>query len=100
MERPSRFESTRRLLRAVRYTIVAGATAAFGGLALMTRASHAGTTTGRGTSSPALATSQASVSDDGYGDDSSEYDAQSFGYGSSSIAPSGGDGAVVQSGGS
>ncbi|MFZ1880382.1 MAG: hypothetical protein WAU41_09460 [Gaiellaceae bacterium] len=100
MDRPSRFESTRRLLRLVRYSVVAGATAAFGGLALMTRASHAGTTTGRGTSSPVAATSQSSVSDDGYGDDSSGYDAQSFGYGSSSLAPSGGGGAVVQSGGS
>jgi hypothetical protein len=100
MERSSRFESTRRKLRLVRYTVVAGATAAFGGLALMTRASHAGTSTGRGTSSPVIATSQGSVSDDGYGGDSSGYDSQSFGYGNSSLAPSSGDGGLVQSGGS
>jgi hypothetical protein len=100
MERSSRFESTRRKLRLVRYTVIAGATAAFGGLALMTRASHAGTTTGRGTSSLVAAPSQGSVLDDGYGDGSSGYDSQSFGYGSSSLAPSGGSGALVRSGGS
>jgi hypothetical protein len=99
MAHSSRFESTRRRLRVVRYGVVAAATAAFGGLALMTRASHAGTTTGRASSSVA-ATPQDSVSDGGYGDDSSGYDGQSFGYGSSSLAPSGGGGALVQSGGS
>jgi hypothetical protein len=98
MERSSRFESTRRQLRLVRYTVIAGATAAFGALALTTRASHAGTTTG--TSSPLSATSQGSGSSDGYGEGSSGYDSQSFGYGSSSLAPSSGGGAVVQSGGS
>jgi hypothetical protein len=100
MERPSRFESTRRKLRLVRYTVVAGATAAFGGLALMTRASHAGTTTGRGPSPSVAATAQASVANDDDGDGSSGYDSQSFGYGSSSLAPSSGGGALVQSGGS
>jgi hypothetical protein len=100
MERTSRFESTRRKLRIVRYTVVAGATAAFGGLALMTRASHAGTTTGRGTSSPVATTSQSSVSGDAYGDGSSGYDSQSFSYGSSSLAPSSGGGGLVQSSGS
>jgi hypothetical protein len=95
MERPSRFESTRRLLRLARYVVVAGATVAFGGLALVARASHTGSTTGT-TAASTAASSQSSVSTYDYGDDSQQ---QSY-YGDSSLAPSGGGTPSVQSGGS
>jgi hypothetical protein len=100
MERASRLESARRKLRVARYVVIASSTAAFGGFALMTRASHAGTSTAGTASSSTIASSQSSGS--GYSDDSSSDDSQSqsFDYGGSSISPSGNGGSVVQSSGS
>jgi hypothetical protein len=83
MERPSRFESTRRKLRLARYGVVAVSAAAFGAFALVARAGHAGKTTPAAAS--ANATSQDSFSSD---DSQSQSQSQSYDYGSSSIAPS------------
>jgi hypothetical protein len=90
MERSSRFASTRRSLKLARYTVVAASAAAFGALALAARAAH----TGKSTTSTTAVASPSSSTDDG------EVQAQTFDYGSSSVAPSDGGGGVIQSGGS
>ena len=94
MERPSRFESTRRQLRLARYVVVAGATAAFGAFVLVARAGHAGKST---SSVPTASAVSQSSSGDGSSVDSQS---QPFGYGSSSISPSFGGAPLAQSSGS
>ena len=93
MEKPSRFEATRRKLRLVRYVVIAGSAAAFGSLALVARAGHAG----KSTTSAVAASTVSQSSADAYGDDTQS---QSYGDGQSSLAPSDNSTPLVQSSGS
>jgi cytoskeletal protein RodZ len=93
MEKPSRFEAIRRKLRLVRYVVVAGSAAAFGSLALVARAGHAGKST---TSAVAASTvSQSSTYASG-----SDTQSLSSDDGQSSLAPSDNSTPLVQSSGS
>lgn len=92
MDRPSRFESTRRLLRVARFGVVASSTAAFVGLAFVARAVHTGAST-PASSTAAVSASTSSASDDSQSDPPGDF-------GNSSIAPSSGGTPLVQSGGS
>jgi hypothetical protein len=97
MERRSRLEWARQKLRLTRYVVIAGSTAAFGGFALMARASHSGKSTASSQAATSAQSSSSAYSDDSSGDDSQS---QSFDYGNSSLSPSAGSGPLVQSSGS
>lgn len=89
MQPPSRLELARRRLRTARIAAIAGAAAAFGGLALAVRAAHPATS---GTTHPLQTPSSLGEHEDDHDDDS-------FGFGGGSFGSTGGA-PQVQSGGS